>query len=66
MTEKPEHFVVIVENKNEEPLVSEVYLSACSYDDAVHRMKTMLAHPNVIRCCIAKLEFAEGNRSLLD
>lgn len=60
-----EKFVVIVETKNEEPMVWEQYLSTCSYEEALERMKKSEKQPNVLRVAVAKLEYAQGNRTVL-
>lgn len=60
-----EYFVLIVEYKNDAPLVFEQYLHHADIQSISDRMEQFQGNPNVIRCAIAKLDYHNGNEALL-
>ena len=59
-----EIFAVVVETKDEGPLLHETLGKNTSYKVAQERMKFLLGSPGVIRACVVRLEFAYGNELL--
>ena len=61
-----DRYVLIIENKDEEPLVMEQYLRSGTYAEIAARMASFKENPRTIRVCMAKLEFECGNRTILE
>lgn len=54
-------YVTIVEHKDEGPLVMEAALEHTSFDAAGERAEAARENPFIIRTCVARVSFADGN-----
>jgi len=60
-----EKFILIIETKDEQPLVGEAYLAASNYEAVYRRYERVRNNPEVIRVAMARLVFERGNEALL-
>jgi hypothetical protein len=63
MVDDPKVYGVIVESKDEGPMIMEGFLA--TYDQAHARMRSIAARPNVIRVAMFKAVYSTGNNALI-
>ncbi len=58
-------YVLIAEYKAEEQLVIEQSLHTASYNKIYTKLHQLERDPNIVRVCMAKLQYERGNKNLM-